>query len=180
MVPSKPTCQIKLADMVKRNNEEGTSISERERKKSDREINSAIPGYDELEVLKSVVTTMRQDRNYASSWLYKRCEELRKQLSSKEEDNDCPFHRAFSGYRPRSSSDSGFQHGLRSLKMLWDGLCESENKYGVPSYIVQARKASLCAVAVHFYQLLVADLVDEAGGDGGLFVLSSGEQTRCK
>ncbi|KAH8913263.1 hypothetical protein BT69DRAFT_1344895 [Atractiella rhizophila] len=42
MVPSKPTCQIKLVDM-------------------------------------------------ASFWLYKTCEELRKQLSPKEEDTDCPF-----------------------------------------------------------------------------------------
>ncbi|KAH8930498.1 hypothetical protein BT69DRAFT_1291708 [Atractiella rhizophila] len=176
MVPSKTTCQIKLVDMAKRNSEEGMAISTYLHYR-----NSAIPSYDELQVLKSVVTTMRQDRNYTSSCLYKMCEELKKQLSSKEEDNDCPFHHAFSGYCLQSSSNSGFRHGLKSLKLLWDGLCEIENKYNVLSYLVQAQKASLCVAAVHFHQLLVTDLVvDEAGDDGGLFALSSGEKNEME
>ncbi|KAH8930504.1 hypothetical protein BT69DRAFT_1291712 [Atractiella rhizophila] len=51
MTSTKSIRQIKLVDMVKRNNEDGTAFSEAERKKREREVDLTIPGYEELEVL---------------------------------------------------------------------------------------------------------------------------------
>ncbi|KAH8930604.1 hypothetical protein BT69DRAFT_1275343 [Atractiella rhizophila] len=64
MVSKRPARQIKIVDMVKRNNEEGTAISKAEKKKHEREANSDIPGYKELEVLMAAATTIAHDQDY--------------------------------------------------------------------------------------------------------------------
>ncbi|KAH8922526.1 hypothetical protein BT69DRAFT_1282160 [Atractiella rhizophila] len=64
MVSKRPARQIKIVDMVKRNNEEGTAISEAEKKKHEREANSDNPGYEELEVLMAAAATIGHDQDY--------------------------------------------------------------------------------------------------------------------
>ncbi|KAH8920031.1 hypothetical protein BT69DRAFT_1336802 [Atractiella rhizophila] len=145
MASTKSIRQIKLVDMVKRNNEDGTAFSEAERKKWE---DLTIPGYEQLEVLMSSATTVRRDKDYATSWLYKTCENLKAMLPCKDEDNDCPFHR---------SLDTVLS--LRPI-LVFDTVSKA-SKFSGTDY-AKARK------------IMVFPL-DEIGGDGGLFVLSSGE-----
>ncbi|KAH8927311.1 hypothetical protein BT69DRAFT_1330575 [Atractiella rhizophila] len=63
MVSKRLARQIKIVDMVKRNNEEGTAISKAEQKKCEREVNSDIPGYN--------AATIGHDQDYELSKISK-------------------------------------------------------------------------------------------------------------
>ncbi|KAH8914304.1 hypothetical protein BT69DRAFT_1402154, partial [Atractiella rhizophila] len=85
------------------------------------------------------------------------------QLNSQAEDNDDPFHAAFSGWRPSSLNDVGYQDGLKMFATLWKRL---QHVTYVPEVTLCARKAYLCAAAEHIHAILLPEgLVDLPGPD---------------
>ncbi|KAH8913247.1 hypothetical protein BT69DRAFT_1359265 [Atractiella rhizophila] len=163
--------------MSKWNNEDGTSLSEKERKKDSEEELFGIPGYEFIKVLASTSKTAPQHANAKNSALYTKAvalldqldsqaddnDALLDQLDSQADDNDDPFHAAFSGWRPSSPVDVGYQDGLKAFTTLWKRLQQVSS---VPEVTLRARKAYLCAAAEHIHAVLLPEgLVDLMGPD---------------
>ncbi|KAH8923249.1 hypothetical protein BT69DRAFT_1297317 [Atractiella rhizophila] len=85
-------------------------------------------------------------------------------LESTAEDNEDPFHLAFSGWRP-TQADTGFQQGIKRLRTLWDALLLNASQV-VPKVLLDAWKGDVCSAAQHIYVALAAEgLVNHVGED---------------
>ncbi|KAH8930562.1 hypothetical protein BT69DRAFT_1291749 [Atractiella rhizophila] len=106
-------------DLAKRNNEDGTAISESKRRKNEESEHMKIPGYDALKILHAASYTLRIDRNIpdGTTRLATICQGLMGQVSSLLEDDDEPLHHAFSGWIP-SLADIGGRQGLVAFRVL--------------------------------------------------------------
>ncbi|KAH8930361.1 hypothetical protein BT69DRAFT_1391111 [Atractiella rhizophila] len=111
--------QQTLKDMSKWNNEDGTALSEKRRKKDLEAELCGIPGYEFVKALVSASSTTPQHASGKTSDLYKKTLALLTQLDSQAEDNDDPFHAAFSGWCPSSLNDVGYRDGLKMFATLW-------------------------------------------------------------
>ncbi|KAH8913994.1 hypothetical protein BT69DRAFT_1360694, partial [Atractiella rhizophila] len=155
--------QQTLKDMSKWNNEDGTALSEKRRKKDLEAELCGIPGYEFVKALVSASSTTPQHASGKTSDLYKKTLALLTQLDSQAEDNDDPFHAAFSGWRPSSLNDVGYRDGLKMFATLWKRL---QHVTSVPEVTLCARKAYLCAAAEHIHAILLPEgLVDLPGPD---------------
>ncbi|KAH8930670.1 hypothetical protein BT69DRAFT_1291686 [Atractiella rhizophila] len=167
----RPQRQRKLRDMVKWNNEDGTALSEMQRKQGLEAELTDIPGYA---CLKTLITANGSMPCIANAPLYLKATSLLAQVESQSEDNDDPFHAALSGWRPSSVNDVEYQDGLKAFATLWKELQTSPSS--VPEVILRARKAYLCAVADHIHAILLPEgLVDPIGPDGA-FTLNEKDQ----
>ncbi|KAH8913838.1 hypothetical protein BT69DRAFT_1306103 [Atractiella rhizophila] len=171
-------------DLAKRNNEDGTAISESKRRKNEESEwvlpyvsfpdvtnqppsrHMKIPGYDALKILHAASYTLRIDRNIpdGTACLATICQGLMGQVSSLLEDNDEPLHHAFSGWIP-SLADIGRRQGLIAFRVLWVALINID-EHSIPVYLLNARKASICAAAIRIHAVLAQHaLVAEIGED---------------
>ncbi|KAH8925953.1 hypothetical protein BT69DRAFT_1331720 [Atractiella rhizophila] len=158
--------------LAKRNNEDGTAISESKRRKNEESEwvlpyvsfpditnhppsrHMKIPGYDVLKILHAASYTLRIDRNNldGTTHLATICQGLMGQVSSLLEDNDEPLHHAFSGWIP-SLADIGGRQGLIAFQVLWVALIKID-EHSIPVYLLNACKASICAAAILIHAVL--------------------------
>ncbi|KAH8924763.1 hypothetical protein BT69DRAFT_1296173 [Atractiella rhizophila] len=86
--------------------------------------------------------------------MYKKTVALLDQLDSQAEDNNDPFHAAFSGWFPSSPMDIGYQDWLKAFATLWKRLHQVSS---IPEVTLRAPKACLCAAAEHIHATLLSE-----------------------
>ncbi|KAH8929736.1 hypothetical protein BT69DRAFT_89098 [Atractiella rhizophila] len=99
---------------------------------------------------------MKKHHNHVDSALFKKATSLLHHLESTAEDDEDPFHSAFSGWRP-TAVDTGFQQGIKALRTLWDGLLKLNASEVVPKVLLDARKGYVCSAAQHVHAALAAE-----------------------
>ncbi|KAH8928618.1 hypothetical protein BT69DRAFT_1378678, partial [Atractiella rhizophila] len=148
-------------DIVKRNNEDGTALSQSKKRKDEESEHQKIPGYFELKILLAASHNFKPDPNYEAASLFLTCQHLIQEVASLAEDNKEPIHRAFSLWNP-TLADIGGKQGLVAFRVLWLKLLQVDES-SVPGYLLNARKASICAIASKIHTALAAEgLVDDA------------------
>ncbi|KAH8930599.1 hypothetical protein BT69DRAFT_1291629 [Atractiella rhizophila] len=151
-------------DIAKRNNEDGTALSQSKRRKDEESEHQKIPGYAELKILLAASHTLQPDPKYSMAKLFVACQNLIHQVASLHEDDEEPIHHTFSLWRP-GLGDIGGKQGLIALRVLWLKLLQVDDS-SIPTYLLNARKDSICAVAHQIHAVLAAEgLVDNVGGD---------------
>ncbi|KAH8921276.1 hypothetical protein BT69DRAFT_1372821 [Atractiella rhizophila] len=150
-------------DIAKRNNEDGTALSQSKRRKDEESEHQKIPGYAELKILLAASHTLQPDPKYSTAKLFVACQNLIHQVASLLEDDEEPIHHTFSLWRP-GLGDIGGKQGLVALRVLWLKLLQVDDS-SIPTYLLNARKDSICAVAHQIHAVLAAEgLVDNVGG----------------
>ncbi|KAH8921898.1 hypothetical protein BT69DRAFT_1298354 [Atractiella rhizophila] len=125
-------------DIAKRNNEDGTALSQFKRRK-DQEYETKGPACNV-----AYIPTRP------------------KSLASLLEDDEEPVHRAFSLWTP-TVTDIGGKQGLVAFRALWHKLLQIDTSL-VPAPLLDTRKSSICAIASRIHSVLVAEgHCDEVG-----------------
>ncbi|KAH8921962.1 hypothetical protein BT69DRAFT_1335138 [Atractiella rhizophila] len=165
----RPQRQHKLREIVKWNNEDGTALSEMQRKRGLEVELTGICGYACLKTLITASGSMPCIANAQQSALYHQATSLLAQVESQSEDNDNPFHAALFGWHASSVNDVGYQDGLKAFATLWKELQTSPSS--VPEVILRACKAYLCAATEHIHAILLPEgLINPIGPDGAFTV----------
>ncbi|KAH8924754.1 hypothetical protein BT69DRAFT_1332754 [Atractiella rhizophila] len=148
-------------DIAKRNKEDGTALSQSKKREDEESEHQKIPGYIELKILLAASHNFQPDPNYEAASLFLTCQHLIQEVASLAEDNEEPIHRAFSLWNP-TLADIGGKQGLVVFRVLWLKLLQVDES-SVPGYLLNVRKASICAIASKIHTALAAKgLVDDA------------------